>query len=193
MKKKQMMKFLLLIIFIIAHSSCASLDDYLETSLSKEPSVIFDCNISEIKSDTLVIMVIKSASIPSKGMQSKAIEFYLKNTNKNLSVENVNSEIASDFMKFSFIYIKKSDKFLKDFPELSGMNVFAVYLKGLTVDKKNLSSLKTLGNGEWRNISALNAEIVKQKKIFFVIKDMSFEDSKYYKKIIANTYRINDM
>lgn len=193
MKKKQMMKFLLLIIFIIAHSSCASFDDYLETSLSKEPAVIFDCNISEIKSDTLVIMVIKSASIPSERMKSKAIEFYLKNTNKNLSLENVNSTIASDFIKFSFIYINKSDKFLKDFPELSGMNIFAVYLKGLTVDKKNLSSLKTLGNGEWRNISSLNAEIVKQKKIFFVIKNMSFEDSKYYKKIIANTYRINDM
>ncbi len=193
MKKKQIVKFLLLIVTIIAHSGCASVDDYIETSLSKEPSVIFDCNISEINSDTLVIMAIGNVSVPAPGMRSKEIEFYLKNTNKQLSIETVNGAITSDFMKFSFIRIRKSDNLLKEYPELSGIYVFAMYLKGLTVEREKLGSVKTLGDGEWKNISTLNAEIVEQRKIFFVIKKVGFEDSKYNKELIANTYRIKDM
>lgn len=189
MVNKKNIKFLFFIVLIISLLGCATVDDYLETSLNKEPAVIFDCNVLKANSNMLILMGINSASIPSKMMKSKSIEFYLKNSNKNLTIVNINGGAASNFMRFSIVHRENAKKLINNYPQLSDMTVFGIFLKGLSVAQEKISRLKTLENGSWENISSRNTDLVKRKKIFFVTKRLDSEDSVFYEKLVANTFQ----
>jgi hypothetical protein len=189
MENKKNIKFLFIIILVIGLLGCASFDDYLETSSNENPAVIFDCNVLKANSNMLILMGINDANIPSKMMRSESIEFYLKNSNENLTIVDINSGTASDFMRFSIIHRKNAKKLLINYPQLSDMTVLGIFLKGLSVVQEKLSSLQTLENGSWRYISSLNTDLVKRKKILFVTKRLDSEDSVFYEKLVANTFQ----
>jgi hypothetical protein len=186
MRNKRIFKYLLVAIFI----SCTTLDDFIKISVGKEPAVIFDCDVYKAENDTVVLIGIKNVSIPSEGMRSKSIQFYLKNTNNELSVVNVNSNITSGLMQYSYVPREKAKVLIKEYSQLSDMMLFAVLLKGMTVDQQKLSERKTLGSGDLRNISELNTEIVKRKKIIFVIANPDLDKSVFIKSLGLNTFRL---
>ena len=182
MKNKRIFKYLLVTIFI----SCTTIDDYLLTSIGNNPAIIFDCNISKSESDTAVLIGINSVSVPAGMMRSEAIQLFLKNTNNELSIVNVNDNAESDLMQFSYVPNNKSNKLFNEYPQLSDLMVFAILLKGMALDQNELSRAKTLGSGKWINIRERNTEMVESRKIIFVILDKS----EFTDRLESNIFRL---
>ena len=189
MKDIKNIKFLFSIVLIAVLLGCAAFDDYIETSLNKNPAVIFDCKVIKANSNMLILMGINDASIPTKMMRSTSIELYLKNRNKELKIVNINSGVASNFMRFSIVHKENAKNLIDNYPQLSVMTVFVILLKELSVTQEELSSLKTLENGSWKHISPQNADLVKLKRILFITKRLDSEDSVFYENLFANTFR----
>jgi hypothetical protein len=114
----------------------------------------------------------------------------LKNSNKNLTSVNINViEAEPNFMLFSIIHGENAKKLISNYPQLSGMTVFGIFLKGLSVTQEELSRFKTLENGRWINIESRNTDIIKRGKIFFVTKRLDSEDSVLYEKLVTNSFK----
>jgi hypothetical protein len=187
MHYRRIVQYSLLVLFIV--SGCAGMDDFLEVTLEQEPLVLFHCDAYQANSDTLVLIGIKTPDIYN-GIQSTTLRFYLKNDNDALSIIHGSSKDVSTFLPFARIDTRTAVNFDRDFPELKELRVFGLYLQGMKVDEKKLELYKTLQDGSYRNISMRNAQMVNDREVFFISREVDKKQSRFYKKLVANTFSL---
>lgn len=175
--------------------TCASLDHLLKVSSSsrKRPTVIFECNFFTDNTDTLIILAMRDATVIARGPKGPTyqnLEFYLKSTNEKLIMSNSTNRRDSNFLLLSPLCDQTLSKFRRHFNELEDMQAFVIHLKRLTVDKEKLSSYKILKDGHYKDIHNRNEELISQRKILFVIKDLDKIESEIWKDIIDNNCKV---
>ena len=188
MPYRRIVQLSLLVLFIL--TGCAGMDDFLETALDeKESLVLFHCDAYQTNNDTLVLLGIKNPDI-YKGLQSIALRFYLKNDNDAISINHDSSKNVNNFLPFVRINSKTTANFDKDFPELNGLKVFGLYLKGMKVDEKALEHYNAMKDGRYRNITTPNADMINNRRILFIAHKVNENQSRFYKKLVDNTFSL---
>jgi len=185
---RQMKTYFLLVAFTLNFVGCAALDRYLEGSPSNKPTVIFDSNIHRADGDTLVILALKDVSVMIKGPRSIQLEFYLENTNKKLQIFNITDQYMSKFLPFKKMNGANLNSFLKVFTQLKSKHIFAIYLKGCTVDKEQFVNYKILRDGVYENMHPRNRKLISERKILFVLESLNKHESAIYRGLIGNTF-----
>ncbi len=168
------------VVLLAIFSGCAGVDDYLETHLRSEPVAIFECDVQKAGSDALILLGIKDSSLIAGYHKWKTIGFFLKNTNIDPSAVHLSREDPSNFFHFVQVDSKYSDGFVRGFPQLTGMEIFAVRLKELTVKQKSFLRFKTLGDGDLRNMLPRQVEHIKKRRIQFIAINLPMENSAQY-------------
>jgi hypothetical protein len=193
MKMVRLLNSIMFILVIACFSGCAYFDDYLEASSSKElsskePSVVFKADLYKTRDDMIVLMGIGDASIPFALMRSKEIEFYLRNTNKDISVVDGGSQKKSELLRFSYVGRHKLGKIKEDFPRLAGQYVYAVYLRALKADLGRIGLYRTMGDGDLRNISDTALGLIRARKVVLVAKSLDKERSGFYEELVGKVF-----
>ena len=185
---RRIVQISLIIIFIL--SGCAGLDDYLEIPLEEqEPMVLFHCDAYRADSNSLVLIGIENPDV-YKGLQSISLRFYLKNENEALSIIHGSSKKLSSFLPFTRLNGEAAAHVDQDFPELKELAVFGLFLQGMKVDENQLQSYTALEDATYRNITIRNAEMISDRELRFIIRELDRQQSPYYKKLIANTFSL---
>ena len=179
----------LLVLFVV--SGCAGMDDFLEIPLEQEPLVLFHCDMYQTDSDTLVLIGIENPDIYN-GLESITLRFYLKNDNRSLSIINDSDKSVTNFLPFERINAATDVNFDRDFPELKEMVVFGVYLEGMHIEENELEMYQALEDGNYRNISMRNAKMINDRNIFFISHEVDKQQSKFYKKLVDDTFSLKD-
>ena len=180
----RIVQYCLIILFIV--SGCAGLDDFIEISL-EDPLVLFHGDTYQHNSDTLVLIGIKDPKLYD-GLQSITMRFYLKNDNDELSIIHDSGKKVSRFLPFARIKAETAVDFNKDFPELKELTVFGLYLQGMKMDEKELERFKVLEDGTYRNISMRNAQMINDRQILIISREVDNKRSRSYKKLVDNTF-----
>jgi hypothetical protein len=102
---------------------------------------------------------------------------FLKNTNIDPSAVHLSREDPSNFFHFVQVDSKYSDRFVRGFPQLTGMEIFAVHLKEMTVKQESFLRFKTLGDSDLRNMVSRQGEYIKKRRIRFIVINLPMEDS----------------
>ena len=164
------------------------MDDFLEIPL-EESLVLFNCNAYQSNGDTLVLIGTKNPEIYDK-LRSVSLRFYLKNDNDTFSIIHDSGKNVSSFLPFAKIDTETAVNFERDFPELKGLIVFGLYLQGMKIDEKELARYKAMKDGTYRNISMRNAQMINDREILFISREVDKEQSSFYKKLAANTFSL---
>lgn len=165
------------VVLLAIFSGCAGVDDYLETHLRSEPAAIFECDVQKAGNDALIILGIKDSSLIAGYRKWKTIGFFLKNTNIDPSAVHLSREDPSNFFHFVQVDSKYSDRFVRGFPQLTGMEIFAVHLKEMTVKQESFLRFKTLGDSDLRNMVSRQGEYIKKRRTRFIVINLPMEDS----------------
>lgn len=192
MANKRIVIYFSLVGFVVTLLSCAPVDHWLEPpssspskSKQQESSVIFNCNFFRDNYDTLIILALKDASVPAGGPGLRQdLGLYLKNTNRGLNMANVTKDHSwSDFVRFERINRESLSISRKDLPQLEGSQIYAVYLRKLSVSKERLESYQIMGDGDYKDFHRLHSQVsqsINQRKIYFITKRLSKEQSAIY-------------
>ena len=176
------------VVLLVIFSGCAGVDDWLKTDISSiissEPVAIFECDIQKARNDALILLGIKDSNLITGYHRWKAIGFFLKNTNSDLSTVHLSIENESEFFQFFKVDNKSYDGFDKD---LAGMEIFAVYLKEQTIKQESFLRFKILGDGDLRNMMPRQTEYVENRKIHLVVINLPMENPARYPKQVQNT------
>ncbi len=178
----------LLISFAVTLSSCAAFDRWLLGYTREEPAIIFKSNICKDKTDTLVILALRYTNVMTKGPSQRELKFYLKNINKSLAVSNMTNQKRSNFLHFTKIKGERLNKLQEDFPQIQGMQVFGIYLKGLTIDREKLKNYEILQDAKYQDIHYLNEQIINKRTTIFVVHKPSKNQITNHLHIVENTY-----
>ncbi len=177
--------------------SCAGVDNWLEErplityseKKEQESWVIFHGNLFRGNIDTLVILALKDASVPSGGPGlRKELVLYFKNTNRWVPILNQTTQSMSNFLRFESIDRKSLTIFQEDLPQLKGFQIYAIYLKELTVNEKELESYQIIGDADFKDIHQLNVQLMRQREVFIVTKKLNQEQSKICRKMVVDTF-----
>ena len=188
MPYRRIVQYSMLVLIIV--SGCASMDDFLEIPLEEQdPLVLFHCHAYQANSNTLVLIGIDNPDIYD-GLQSITLQFYLKNDNDSLSIIQVGNENVSSFLPFIKINAETAAQFDREFPELKELKVFGLYLQGMKVDENKLQLYKTLEDGIYRNITMRNAQMINNREILFISRELDQQQSRFYKKLVANSFSL---
>lgn len=164
------------------------MDDYLEIPL-EEPLVLFKCAAYQSNRDTLVLIGTKDPGIYDK-LRSTTLRFYLMNDSNAVSIIHNSGKKVSSYLPFARIDTETAANFDRDFPELKGLKVFGLYLQKMKIDAKELENYKTLKDGTYRNISTRNAQMINDREILFISREVDTMQSAFYKKLAANTFSL---
>lgn len=193
----RMVTHLSLVGLVVTLLSCAGMDNWLEerppspSSEKKEQEswVIFHGNILERNIDTLVILALKDASVPSGGPGLRQdLVFYFKNTNRWVPILSQTNQSMSNFLRFESIDRKSLTIFRKDLSQLEGLQIYAIYLRGLTVNEEELESYKIIGDADFKDIHHLNVQMMSQRQIFFILRKLNKEQSKICRRMVVDTF-----
>ena len=78
---------------------------------------------------------------------------------------------------------------MKNFPQLAGMNIFVLYLKGMKVNADNLRAFKTLSDGEYRHVTSRNADSLNNREIVFIVEEVETKKAGLYERLASNTFQ----
>jgi hypothetical protein len=101
-------------------------------------------------------------NVMTKGPSQRELKFYLKNINKSLAVSNMTNQKRSNFLNYTKIKGERFNELQRDFPQIKGMQVFGIYLKGLTIDREKLDA-------KYQDIHYLNEQIINKRTTIFVV------------------------
>lgn len=186
---KSMATLVSTVVLLVIFSGCAGVDDWLKTDISSiissEPVAIFECDIRKARNDALILLGIKDSNLITGYHRWKAIYFFLKNTNSDLSTAHLSIENESEFFQFFKVDNKSYDGFDKD---LAGMEIFAVYLKEQTIKQESFLRFRILGDGDLRNMKPRQAKYVENRKIHLVVINLPMENPARYPKQVQNNF-----
>jgi hypothetical protein len=124
----------------------------------------------------------------TKGPSQRELKFYLKNINKSLAVSNMTNQKRSNFLNYTKIKGERFNELQRDFPQIKGMQVFGIYLKGLTIDREKLKNYKILQDAKYQDIHYLNEQIINKRTTIFVVHKPSKNQITNHLHIVENTY-----
>lgn len=185
-----MFRYSLIALSTLVFMSCASVDEFLEVPLGKEPIVMFKNHLSRSENNSILLIGIDDPDIMT-GLQYKTLEFYLHNTNKDLKIVNKNNSDTLNYLHFEIVQGEKLARLVFNFKELAEMTVFAIYLENMSANGTELMKYKKLSNGRYKNIKPRNARELTNKEIYFINVDVNPEQSGYFETLITNIFSLS--
>jgi hypothetical protein len=124
-----------------------------------------------------------------KGIRNATLRFYLRAENNDFNIVNEAGKVRSNILRFVELYGDNLAGFHENYRQLAGMNIFALYLKGMEADRKKLIKYAVMEDGDFRGISTHNSKMISGRKIYFVTEKINKDKAALYEGLADSSFR----